>query len=293
MIDDFEKKLRMALVSDFKQNKNTLSKAKDNQSDLTKSEIVSLSDKLLSLPHESLCILLGKHCFGFSMDTIEALYGIYNSNWHYQHYTAILCHHIHLNDDTIISDSSLKKICKLTLKKYLNQEFYTKRIHILNSAKKILIAAIIASMSFSTILACNSEIREKIFTWIVRAFEKYSIFELKSSEKNTDINLELYFPNYIPEGFTLTNTVFQPTLVMYEYENEHSKELKIIISISDTKIYVDTEGADLSQVYVQEYPGFFFQKDNLKYVIFEKDGYSICVYSSLEKNELLKIAESI
>lgn len=60
-----------------------------------------------------------------------------------------------------------------------------------------------------------------------------------------------------------------------------------------SEIYVDVEDADIESLDKNGITGYFFEKDNLKYVCFDCDGCSFAVYGSLEEDELIKIAAGI
>lgn len=79
----------------------------------------------------------------------------------------------------------------------------------------------------------------------------------------------------------------------YKYEVGSSDYFTVLLSQSDIRIYVDVEDADIESLDKNGITGYFFEKDNLKYVCFDCDGCSFAVYGSLEEDELIKIAAGI
>lgn len=82
-------------------------------------------------------------------------------------------------------------------------------------------------------------------------------------------------------------------MILYEYERGDDEFLSVLISLSDTKVYVDTEGSSLETVQIEDGSGYYFQKDGNNYVVFEKNGYYFSVYGTIDKIELIRVAENI
>lgn len=96
------------------------------------------------------------------------------------------------------SDISLNHACKIAMKDYLRTEL--KEDSAASSAEKsrtyivfrrfgkaVAVAAITITLLFSTATVANAQFREKVISWVVETFEKYSIFELQSDGENTKI----------------------------------------------------------------------------------------------------------
>lgn len=105
--------------------------------------------------------------------------------------------------------------------------------------------------------------------------------------------LQDFSPQYLPDKFELLDTIEQPSLILYEYERDDDEFLNVLISLSDTKVYVDTEGSLLETVQIEGVSGYYFKKDGNNYVIFEKNGYYFSVYGTIDKSELIRVAENI
>ena len=57
--------------------------------------------------------------------------------------------------------------------------------------------------------------------------------------------------------------------------------------------YVDTENTKIEPFDKGGVTGYFFQKDGMSYICFERDGCFFSVYGSIDTDELAKIAASI
>ena len=134
---------------------------------------------------------------------------------------------------------------------------------------------------------------EKVIAWIVETFEKYSIFELQSDGENTKPDLQSYKPTYLPDGAELKNTVEQPEMLAYEYAINESSYFNILLSKSDTRIYADAENTEIESFDKDGVIGYYFKKDDLNYICYERDGDFFSIYGSIDMDELIKIAAGI
>ena len=159
--------------------------------------------------------------------------------------------------------------------------------------KAIAVATITLTLLFSTAMAANAQFRKKVIAWVVEIFENYSIFELQSDGEHTQAGLQSYQPTYLPDGAELQNTVELPEFIIYKYEMGNSDYFNIQLSQPDTRTYVDAENADIESLDIGGVTGYFFIKDGLNYVCFERDRASVSVYGALHVDELIKIAAGI
>ncbi len=305
--DNFTDMLKLAAKLNFDQEvlKNTSdTEPSCIEVDLNCTQIQKLSEKVLLLPPQGIFILFSKYCFRFTPAETELFYHIEQAKALLLYYQNLLSFVIGIRGRRSISDSSFRDACKIALKQYLDQELYTDehqpvllesktRTVFRRIAQKIAIVAIIAIMSFSTMMVANAEFRERVISWVIETFEKYSIFELKSDDAPTVQELQKYKPHYIPEKFQLFNTVEQPSLILYEYSGANNDTLNILMSLSDMRIYIDTEGIDLERLDLGASFAYYFEKDNIQHVIFEWDGYYFIVYGTVSKSELIKVAENV
>lgn len=306
MSENFEELLELAAAASF--DKEVLSNANKLEHDFIKVNLVhrqqiDLTEKILSLPPKGMFVLFAKYCFHLTPAETEIFFQIENSNGYLLYYLKLLGMIMGLEEGQLISDETMKKACKSALKQYLKKEFYVdnqigliqhrNKVGLKKLAKRVAVAAIIATMSFSTMMVANAEFREKIISWIIVTFEKYSIFELKNDDAPTIENLQRFIPSYIPDGFELNDTVNQPSLILYEYSNKNSDYFDILISIANTKVYLDTEGVPTEELEVLGSTAYYFNKDGVNSIVFEKNGFHFEVDGSISKKDLIRITESI
>ena len=139
--------------------------------------------------------------------------------------------------------------------------------------------------------------RERVISWVIETFEKYSIFELHGDELDEPQDLTEYQAGYLPDGAILQDTTKQPNtepgIVLYKYAINEAESFEIMITQSDNRVYFDTENTKIEPFDKGGVTGYFFQKDGMSYICFERDGCFFSVYGSIDTDELAKIAASI
>ena len=234
----------------------------------------------------------------------EKFFQMKNAKGRFRFYRELLSTSMGLSSEQVISDASLNRACKIAMKDYLRTELKEdaavsstgkSRTHIVfrRFGKAVAVAAITITLLFSTAMVTNAKIREKVIAWIVETFEKYSIFELQSDGENTKPDLQSYKPTYLPDGAELKNTVEQPEMLAYEYAINESSYFNILLSKSDTRIYADAENTEIESFDKDGVIGYYFKKDDLNYICYERDGDFFSIYGSIDMDELIKIAAGI
>ena len=136
------------------------------------------------------------------------------------------------------------KACHITLKDYLRNELEAdtddkaagnSRTHIAFRKvwKTVAVAAITLTLLFSTCMVANAQFRERVISWVIETFEKYSIFELHGDELDELQDLTEYQAGYLPDGAILQDTTKQPNtepgIVLYEYAINEAESFEIMI----------------------------------------------------------------
>lgn len=266
----------------------------------------NLTEKILLLPEKEMFVLFSKYCFHLTPEETEFFFNIENADGYLRYYRKLLSRLVGLADGTVVSEDSLEKSCKRAIKAYVKREtqvnehngkilFFPKALSRMFIAlpRQAAIILITVLIGISVTLTVNAEFRQKVISWVVEIFETYGIFEIKGEKEPDMAVLQTYKPTYLPKGFQLFNTVTQPSLILYEYGTDSGESLSILMSLSDGRIYMDTEGVELKEVDFEGTTAYYFEKDDSSRLIFGKDGYHFVVYGNVDKGEILKIAEGI
>lgn len=222
--------------------------------DLPCAKIRELSEKILLLPHEGIVLLFSRYCFRLSPEEAEMFFQLKNAKGCFRFYRNLLSSSMGLRTDEMISDASFNEACKIALKEYLNTELKENegshktgksraKIVLRQMGRAVAVAAVTLTLLFSTCMVTNAKFRERVITWIVEAFEKYSSFELEGDGDSAQPDLQSYKPTYLPDRAELRNTIELPEFISYEYEIGNSDYFDIQLSLPDVQTYVDTENA--------------------------------------------------
>ncbi len=299
--------LQEAAATSFEKNIESLAAA-DNDAcsyaDLPKAKIQELSEKILYLPHQGIVLLFSRYCFRLSPKEAEKFFQLENAKGRFRFYRELLSSNMGFSSAQVISDDSLNQACRIAMKTYLRMELKEdpaangagkRRTHIAfrRFGKAVAVAAITITLLFSTAMVANAQFREKVIAWVVETFEKYSSFELQSDRENAQTGLQNYKPTYLPDGSELLDTVEQSEMIVYEFAINNSGGFEILLSKSDTKVYLNTENTEITPFDQNEIAGYYFKKGDLNYVCCDRDGYFIAIYGSIDTDELIKIAAGI
>lgn len=299
--------LQEAAATSFEKTADTLAASENDNCavvELHQQQIHELSKKILLLPHQGIVLLLSRYCFRLSPEETEMFFHLENAKGRFRFYKELLSSSMGVEAGCMISDDTFGKACHITLKDYLHNELEAdtddkvggnSRTHIAFRKvwKTVAVAAITLTLLFSTCMVANAQFRERVISWVIETFEKYSIFELHGDELDEPQDLTEYQAGYLPDGAILQDTTKQPTVILYEYAISGAERFEIMISQSDNRVYFDTENTEIEPFDKDGVTGYFFQKDDTSYICFERDGCFFSVYGSIDTDELVKIAAGI
>ena len=302
--------LHDAAAVSFERNAESLATENRTRSyvDLSHAQIQVLSEKILSLPHEGIVLLLSRFCFHLSPEETEKFFQLKNAKGRFRFYQELLSSCMGVNAEQMISDDAFGSACHIALKEYLHNELEAdtddktvgnNRTHIVFRKvwKTVAVAAITLTLLFSTAMVANAQFRERVVSWVIETFEKYGIFELHGDELDEPQDLTEYQAGYLPDGAILQDTTKQPNkepeVVIHRYTIGESKDFEILITQSNNRVYFDTENAEIEPLEKDGLTGYFFKKDDMTYICFERDGCFFSVYGTADADELLNVAAGI
>jgi hypothetical protein len=286
---------------------------------LTDEQVDQLAIKIGLLPLEYRNILFFRYCFNNSPSKTEKIFEIENVIGKLRYIQKMLSAFMGLKDSWI-NDNSMKKACEIALiedtKDYdntlaLHKPNYSKSFRrklkdikikqnpnniFMLITKKVAIFILVCILSFSAVLAVNAEARKKVFDWAIEVFEKFSIFIPQNvDEDNNLIDLTSLKINYIPTGFKLVDIHKGHNMLIYNYLADSNEEfdIKLFTSSGENKSYYDTEGVEIEEIIFKGSQAYIWQTNEITYLIWYQDGVECHILGNLDKDEILKVAESI
>jgi hypothetical protein len=139
-----------------------------------------------------------------------------------------------------------------------------------------------------------SAVRAAVFEFITEVYEKFThIFfnESRSSQDAAD-GFAIYEPAYIPEGFKLVNKNTDG-LVLLEYEKENDFISYSQQCLENVSININTEGVKLEELEFKGLPAKYYSNQGVQNLLWYDDKYMYMVSSTLDRDIVFKIAESV
>lgn len=163
--------------------------------------------------------------------------------------------------------------------------------------KKIAVILIIFVLTFSTILIRVEAARQPIFQFFIEIYEKFSsvlfpdmeqgICYPESIEKN-------YKPQYIPEGYTLLESIVLTTTTQFIYSNKNGDELIYTqYVISSNSLSVDTEGVDIQNITIDGKETLFYSNKGINNLIWTDSDYGYLISGRIIRDEIIKMMKSV
>jgi len=159
---------------------------------------------------------------------------------------------------------------------------------------KRFLAALVAIIVIISTAMSVSAIRQKVIEFITEVYQKHTqVFfsEIQSSQMESKI-FTAYTPSYIPKGFELMNQDTNET-VLLEYEKGDD-----FISfkqgwLDEISMQINTEGVNLEELKFNNLPAKFYSNQGVQNLIWYDSHYMYMVSSTLDRETVFKIAESV
>jgi hypothetical protein len=162
--------------------------------------------------------------------------------------------------------------------------FLRRRVVVLAAAIIILFAS---AMSVSAV-------RAAVFEFITEVYEKFThiFFEESRSPQDAADEFTIYEPTYIPEGFELVNKNIDG-LVLLEYEKGNDFISYSQQRLENVSMYINTEGVELEELEFKGLPAKYYSNQGVQNLIWCDDAYMYMVSSTLDRDTVFRIAESV
>lgn len=168
---------------------------------------------------------------------------------------------------------------------------------------KVAVFFFVAFIGFTVAITTVSAFRTRVFNLIIEIKKDYTDIKLKeNNEPSTSSSTSMipsnwdneYYLSYVPHGFKISKVESQEVTKIIQYTND--KGDFIIFSQSsneNTDMMVDTENAITQKIDINGHEGILIQKNGLNTIVWRKDNNLFSLMSKIDKNELIKAAESI
>lgn len=165
------------------------------------------------------------------------------------------------------------------------------------SKRAILVLAALLVMAIGMVMSVEG-LRVQFFKLVSETFEKYTAiaFDKNEAVSTEDSSFVQYELSYIPEGFSVESEICEPvTKVHYVvYSNKEGKVINLSQEcLENVSTSINTEGVSQEKISINGFDGYCFSNIGLQSIYWYNNEYLFMVSSSLDRNTVLKIAESI
>lgn len=145
--------------------------------------------------------------------------------------------------------------------------------------------------------------RVKVLNFIIETGKEYTSINLKEERPDDSLKDTLnipsewknvYIPAYVPEGYKISKTESLVNTKIIHYLNDKNK-LIVFNQYNDenTNLRIDTEKAKVDKVIINGFDGLIAEKSGSITIAWHNNDSTFSLISNIDKNELIKIAESI
>ena len=199
-------------------------------------------------------------------------------------------------EEVVFSEKEIRQGWNNIMKEYHKRKFSQTTKSFFRRAA-VASAAFIAAIGGTavTVMAISPTIRQMVLT----DFGEYSTLDVLFSGHKPEIPedwQEMYYPSYIPEGFTYKETKLtskMKTLIYITDDGEYNLAFSIILPGSD--IGLDTENMVKSEIKVKDHNAILYEKQGslVSSILINYEDCIIDIFGPVRSEELILIAESI
>lgn len=291
-----------------------------NTAALGPDEIQLLSQKLLKLPHEYIAVLFMRYIFKNSSAATEEMLGISYANGRLIYVKKLLAHAMDLPEDTLVAEECMEAACRSAFEDYMRETesqkgnlvpVYSKKFKkTLKKAgitqktsnlaakivKRVAIFVVVTVLAGTVTLTANAQLRQQLINWIVETFPEFSRFSLEPAVEAPAIeSLANYQLAYLPDGYEAESMeYFEGIFFTQTFVNGNGWIDIQIKTPTDKRVNtMNTEGSAMQNIIFAGEAAYYWEKNGLHYLVWQQDGLEFTLRTTVSKDELFRIAESV
>jgi len=156
-----------------------------------------------------------------------------------------------------------------------------------------IIFLIFISIAFAITMSVEAY-RVRFFEVVIEVWEEFTLIIFKNKENIDDGKLIPVNPTYIPDNFKIIEHEINSYEQFIYWQNDEGIEIMFEqAKITANSIITDTEGIDIEELLIGEQKIIYFTNKNINQIYWNDSNYIYAIISEYDKNELLKMVESI
>ncbi|SHF22091.1 protein of unknown function [Tissierella praeacuta DSM 18095] len=167
------------------------------------------------------------------------------------------------------------------------------KIFVNYSRKVAIIFLIFISIAFATTMSVEAY-RVRFFEVVIEVWEEFTSIIFKEKQNIDDGKLIPVNSTYIPDSFKIIEHEINSYEQFIYWQNDEGIEIMFEqAKITANSIITDTEGIDIEELLIGEQKIIYFTNKNVNQIYWNDSNYIYAIISEYDKNELLKMVESI
>ena len=294
---------------------------------LSEADTKILAERIESLPFILQTSLIAYYSFRLSDKAIEESFDFDNAYQSRIYAQYLLGLGFELNDGTSIHRKSFAAACDIASKKMkdniaervkslpphqfsakhkraMQRLFHPTRSKTLDISRRFLKRAAVVFLSIivtgTFVLTASASLRERFFTWVISVYEKYTDFGADAASPDISLSFEeltqtlaSYAPFYLPEGFEMASENANEAYCNRQYFKGEGEYINCKITLAQGELYLDTEGAIVSTIAINNKEAFIWHNKEISFVTFTVNDLRCVITSTLDMEETIKIAKSV
>ena len=209
----------------------------------------------------------------------------------FEKYIEELCNDLPNKDELEHVTFSNEFLLKMQRLLKAEKKFYYRMFNTVGKKVASIILAIFIGLT-ATVLSVEA-LRESFINFIIETFKLGAIVRVTDSYE--EFNFIKLSPQYITDGFILESEVeVDSNIYKKVYSSNDSSFIIYTQSIATQNLTgINTENITYEKIYIGTFEAITYSKNDTFTIIFTDNYYTYKIYSTLPKEELIKIAESI
>ena len=180
------------------------------------------------------------------------------------------------------------------LKKLDQKRKFRSRVQLLSKRVAIFIAIALVGI-FVTTMSVEA-FRIKLFNIVTEVTDKYTKVCIVETENSLESQIDwdsYYAPEYIPEGYTFSNSEHFGEIKIIFYSDTSGKEIQFSQTPVNPEYQIDTEDAVVTEVIVNAEKGILVEKEGLLTLIWTTGEKTFHIIGEIKRDEIIKMAGSL
>ena len=165
-----------------------------------------------------------------------------------------------------------------------------------NIVTKAAMIFLVLALSMTVLTVSVDAFRIRALNLIMENKGKYldiSIDEENPVENGMNLDSKGYSPNYLPKELEISNIEIFGETTIITYTNDNNDSIMFNQAPIGANYQIDSENAELKDIDINGIEGIAIMKEGFTTLFWNNQEYGFILYSNIEIEELLKVAESL